>query len=191
MKARKLKTGLAVWLAVLFPIFAACASGQDAEMRAAPPRIQASAGLPNDLAQGELFREIDDPSSGDCWLLLRDPKDPGGPGRLVLEKRNAQGPGREGGGPRAASATGSTFGSAAKQGVDRSAARLPVIHPGERLIVEENTPLVEARLEAVALNPARAGSVFKVRLAIGGKVVRARALGPGRAAFAEEMGAQP
>ena len=68
---------------------------------------------------------------------------------------------------------------------------LPVIRAGDRLIVEEHTAVVEARLEAVALGPAASGSPFQVRLTIGGKVVRAVALGPGRAAFAAETEARP
>jgi predicted secreted protein len=66
-----------------------------------------------------------------------------------------------------------------------------VIHTGDALILEENTALVEARLEAVALGPAVSGLAFNVRLKIGGNVVRAVALGPGRAAFAPESEARP
>jgi hypothetical protein len=116
-------------------------------------------------AQGEIVREIDDPHTGGRWLLTRDPVHPAGPGRLVLvarfrpEYRPIQ-PGVEP--PR------------------------PVIHAGDRLVVEENTAVIEARLEAVALGPAVVGSPLDVRLKIGGKVVRAVALGPGRAAFLAE-----
>ncbi len=67
----------------------------------------------------------------------------------------------------------------------------PVIRAGDRLIVEEHTAVVDAALEAVRLNPAALGSTFKVRLKIGGKVLRAVALGPGRAALAAERGVRP
>ena len=53
-------------------------------------------------------------------------------------------------------------------------------------MVEEHTPVVDARLEAVALNPAMAGSVFNVRLSVGGRTMRAVALGPGRAVLEGE-----
>ena len=33
--------------------------------------------------QGEVVREIDDPHTGDRWLLRRNDQVPGGPGRLV------------------------------------------------------------------------------------------------------------
>ena len=55
----------------------------------------------------------------------------------------------------------------------------PVIHAGDVLIVEEHTAVVEARLEAVALGPAAAGAIFRARLKIGGKVVRAVAVSAG------------
>jgi flagella basal body P-ring formation protein FlgA len=67
----------------------------------------------------------------------------------------------------------------------------PVIHAGDRVIVEENSPVVEARLEAVALGPAALGSALEVRLKIGGLVVRAIARGPGRAALQPEIGVRP
>lgn len=63
---------------------------------------------------------------------------------------------------------------------------IPVIRAGDLLVIEESTTVADARLEAVALGPATAGSPLNVRLKIGGKVVRAIALSPGRAAFARE-----
>jgi flagella basal body P-ring formation protein FlgA len=71
------------------------------------------------------------------------------------------------------------------------AALVAVIRAGDRLIVEENTAVVEARLEAVALGAAAPGSTFNVRLRIGGRVLRAVALGPGRAALAPVNGIEP
>jgi flagella basal body P-ring formation protein FlgA len=67
----------------------------------------------------------------------------------------------------------------------------PVIRAGERLVVEENSKFIEARLQGVALNPAPIGSVFDVRLSIGGKVVRVVALGPGRAVLQPESAVRP
>lgn len=67
-------------------------------------------------------------------------------------------------------------------------ARPPVILAGDRIVVEESSGVVEARLAAIALGPAKGGESFKVRLAIGGKVLRATALGPGRAALVEDQG---
>jgi hypothetical protein len=46
-------------------------------------------------------------------------------------------------------------------------------------------------MDATALGPALLGSPLHVRLSIGGSVVRAVALGPGRAVFATETGSRP
>ena len=105
---------------------------------------------------------------------MRDPRHGGGPGRLVLaESARERAQGNESGGELVA------------------VAPRPVIHAGERLIVVENTPLIEARLEAVALSPAAVGSPLDVRLSIGGKVIQAVALAPGRAQIKPETGARP
>jgi len=62
-----------------------------------------------------------------------------------------------------------------------------VIHTGDEVTVEEHSAVIDARLQAVALGSAAAGSELRVRLRIGGKVVDALALKPGRAVFAAEM----
>lgn len=121
----------------------------------------------------ELLREIDDARNGDRWLLLSDPQHPGGPARLVLATRFA---GRAASGPTAAAAP--EVASALAAGRPLSA---PMIRAGDPVVVEENSSLIEARLEAVALAPAQAGSLFNARLRLGGRVVRATALSPGHA----------
>jgi len=161
-------------------VFASLSAAQG-QVSAAPagsgPRVLvSSSGAASAPAQmdGEVVREIDDPHTGDRWLLVRDRSHPGGPGRLVLVAGVRIGARRD----RAA--------------VEPSPVELrPVIRAGERLIVEENTPVVEARLEAVALGPAVIGSPLDVRLRIGGRVVRAVALAPGRASLQPETGVRP
>jgi hypothetical protein len=114
-----------------------------------------------------IVREIDDQPTGNRWLLERDPARPAGPGRLVL-------------------AGGRSNRAAGEPTAMKDNAPVPVIRPGDRIIVEQHTPILDARLEAVALNPAFTGSPLAVRLVIGGRVVRALALGPGRARLAPE-----
>jgi len=173
-----------IWLAVLAAGCALPASGQAAGMNQTAAQAFLSSSAPvqaQEQAAGEVVREIDDPHTGDRWLLLRDPSRPGGPGRMVLASaglgRSRQGEPGDAQPPAALA-------------VERTRS-MPVIHTGDRLIVEEDNAVVAARLEAVALGPALSGAPLDVRLTIGGNVVRAAALGPGRAAFALETGSRP
>jgi hypothetical protein len=180
LKTRWIACGIVPLLG--FALSAALARGQAPPVAGAGSvlPVSSSAGgeksLPSQSPQasarsaGEIVREIDDPSSGQRWLLVRDDAHPGGPGLLL----------RAGGGPDVGVA-----GVAMSRGPGpvQAAADLPVIRSGDRVQVEEHSATVEARLEAVALTPAWLGSAFNARLAIGGQVVRAVALGPGRAAF--------
>ena len=124
--------------------------------------------------RGALIRVMVDPNLGDRWLVLRDSACHGGPGRLVH-----------------ASQSGPAFKSALHASpitVPRpQSAPLrprPIIRAGDRLVLEENSPVAVVRLAAVALESATAGSSFRARVETGGRVVRAVALGPGHAAFA-------
>jgi hypothetical protein len=137
-----------------------------------PLRVVAATPDPSLAPDGEVLRLIEDPSTGDLWLLLRDRSSTGGPARLVLAR---QGPG-----------AGRT-----RSGESLSRGERPVIHSGDALIVEEHTATVDARLEAVAIEPAVRGAHFKARLTLGGKVVRAVAVSPGRADFAPEGEVEP
>ncbi|HEV2446037.1 MAG TPA: hypothetical protein VGS58_08950 [Candidatus Sulfopaludibacter sp.] len=126
------------------------------------PNCGAGPREPNEPASpSRILRDIPDPATGEHWLLVADPAHPGGPGRMVMAVCGWES------GPA----------STGKQAA--------VIHPGDKIIVEEHTPSVEARLEAVALEPAAAGSGLNVRLKIGRKVVRAVAVAPGRVALAK------
>ncbi len=126
---------------------------------------------------GGVFKEIDDSCTGDRWLLMRDANHPAGPGRLVRITRTGR-----------MILPGEMEETASNVG-ERAAAL--VIHSGDALVLEESTPLVEARLEARALGPAICGGEFSARLAVGGKVVRAVALGKGRAAFVSQTEMRP
>ena len=142
------------------------------------PRTVRTAGSAqvSEAARTQVVRVIRDPHSGERWLLLRSFATPAGPGRLVLTSSRQEPAGqRQSGGA---------------SGPDPVLV-LPVIRAGDRVVVEENSARAEVRLEAVAMGPAANGSNLDVRLKIGGKVVRAVALGPGRAAFAPEAGATP
>lgn len=133
-------------------------------------------------AQGETLREICDPHTGDRWLLVPNDEVPGGPGRLILAAAERD---------TASGALAQPLKLARRANPTNETHLLPVIRAGDRLIVEEHTAVADAVLEARALNPAALGSTFNVRLKIGGKVLRAVALGPGRAALEAEKGVRP
>jgi len=121
-------------------------------------------------------REIVDPANGDRWLLVRNSASPGGPGRLV----------------RVPKATGTGSVTDARQpdsGAFRAVSTYrPVIHSGDSLVIEQSSPVLEARFRAVALETAPAGARFRARLQATGAVVHAIAVASGRAALAEETG---
>jgi hypothetical protein len=123
----------------------------------------AHAGCFSGEARGRIVREVRDPRNGARWLLVRNTENPGGPGRMIL----------------AGPAPREQVGIAAEP--ESGAA---VIHPGERLVVEEHTATAFAVLEGTAVDCAAIGARLAVRLKIGGRVVKAVATGPGRAALA-------
>lgn len=62
---------------------------------------------------------------------------------------------------------------------------LPIIRPGDSVILSEDSPISHARLEAVALQSAATGQVLTVRLKLGGHLLRAIATAPGCALLAD------
>ena len=124
------------------------------------------------LCQGTgcaVLREIDDPSTGQHWLLMRDPLHPGGPGVLVSSE-SVPDSGR----------------------LEAAIVRLhPVIHAGDRLTVEQSNAKVDLRIEGIALSPAAPGAPLRVRLSLTGKIVDALALGPGLVERVPDKGLWP
>jgi hypothetical protein len=128
----------------------------------APPQNRAVAEVRNANVRGGVLRQIRDPHTGLTWVIQRDAKNPAGPGRMAA---TTEGSGED--------------------------SKPIVIRRGDRVVLEETTPAVNARLESSALECAAPGSHFAVRLKIGGKVISAVALGPGRAALVSSWGDQP
>jgi hypothetical protein len=195
------KSGL-MRLTAGFPLLIACsaASGQAARLasemakqasseHSAPAPASSVQPLPQSSQQ--IVREIDDRQNGVRWLLMRDLNHPGGPGVMVaagtesigsplelhqeIEQRRHE---------------GEKIGLVLTPAKPVSAPVVPVIHSGDHVILEEDSAVVEARLEATALGPAVVGSPLEVRVKIGGKVVHAIALGSGRAALQPESEAR-
>lgn len=135
------------------------------------PPVMASTAQPQVIG-GAIVREIDDAGSGVRWLLVQDPAHVGGPGRLVPVPFDPNG-----NGPQQRSAA--------------FARPAPVIHAGDAVQVEEHSAVVDASLEAVALENAIQGGPLKVRLKVGGRIMAAVALGPARALLAQAAGGRP
>lgn len=158
----KLWTG-AVWIAAVAAAIPLVAQQRQPE-NAVPLTIVST--VPPELAAGVVLKEIDDPGSGVRWLLVEDPAHPGGPGRMVAVRQS---------------------GASAEPRAPAAAKTRPVLRSGDAVQVEEHSAVVDASLQGVALSAARAGERLRVRLRVGGRVVTAVALGPGRAAL-EPMG---
>lgn len=104
-----------------------------------------------------------DPHTGICWRLLSNPGAPAGPAQLVVAKSSED--------------SCVPYVRAQAEQVAPGFA----IHRGDRVVVEEHTRAVDARLEAAAMGSAMVGSSLDLKLRIGGRVVRALAIAPGRA----------
>jgi hypothetical protein len=120
--------------------------------------------------ENNVYASVQDDATGMRWVLLRGEEDSGGPGRWVRTDNGAE----------------SLAGKAPRR--ERHVAR-PVIHAGDRLIVEEHTAVAELRLQAVALEPAAAGARLRIRLTAGGRSVAAIALAAGRVQLVEIVSA--
>jgi hypothetical protein len=169
--------GWAWLLMVVAPAVGALAQTPGSNAAAVPETMRAMAATPRTApeSEGRVLRQIQDPSTGDLWLLRRDQSRPAGPGRLVLARQGMNTQRAISGGPAQPWSTGD----------------LLVIHTGDALMVEEHTAVVDARLDAVALEPAAKGAEFKARLKIGGKAVRVIAISPGHAGFAPDSEVAP
>ena len=124
----------------------------------------------------QAVRLIDDPQSGSRWLLIQDRQHPTGPGRLV----------RVAGTSNRDEALIPDQDAGAKTRHIRPPLSV-VIRGGDPLIVEDDNGNAKARLEAVALGPAVAGSEFQARLKIGGSPIKVVALAPGHAKIATRI----
>ncbi len=120
---------------------------------------------PQDCTPPRIVRELRDPHTGARWLVIRNTKNPSGPGRMILSAGEDENP--LGCGPKYSSE--------------------PIIHAGDRVAIEEHTADLDSSLDATAFDGAAIGSSFRARLKIGGKLVRAVAIAPGRAALASAV----
>jgi hypothetical protein len=154
--------------------------------------VSRSRALPPSLtvrAQGELRREFFDPCLGSRWHLVTNPEHPEWPGRLVLVEAGGLGVDRS-------IAEHAFHATEAPTTVLRSG-EIPVdsgipaivIRAGERVTVDQQTQVLHARFQAIALESAIAGQRMRVRLGAGthsargldGVVIPVLATAPGQA----------
>jgi hypothetical protein len=114
-------------------------------------------------------RIVNDPASA-CWVLQRTSSDKAGPGHWVQLSPIAC---RE---------------SPSRVSTDVHAPLPFVIQTGSRLVIEQHTQTVDARLLAQAMGPARMGQTVQVRLIPTGAVLLVVVTGPSRAGFAARVG---
>jgi len=118
------------------------------------------------------LREIEDPSTHQRWLLIRDRERAAGPAIFVQELHCA---------PCAFFASRTiNCGS----GYQPPVRHVPIIHAGDRVILSEHTEVSDAELESTALEPAAPGDALRVRLKFGGFTARAIATASGQATLA-------
>jgi hypothetical protein len=164
-----MRTGRIVdWTLAGLVLFAPAAYGQAAGSSDRGSRFLIASsrkGTGSGIDQREVIREIDDPRNGDRWILTRDLSHPAAPGRLALL---------------------ASVHILIRQASPEEEGPAAVIHAGDRVIVEEHTAVVDARLEGVAMGSALRGFPVTVRLSIGGRVLQAEAIGPGRAVIQEK-----
>ena len=146
----------------------------------------------------EAVREVDDPATGVRWLLVRDQMHPAGPGRWIREGER----GRETGKQikenqenkenltSTASSDSARIDSATKDELTARAdeqVKVPaplVMRGGDPIVVVQQTPVLTARLAAVALEPAAKGKLIEARLKANDARVWVIAVGPGEATLA-------
>ncbi len=117
------------------------------------------------IVNERIVSERTDPGTGARWMLMRDTEHPAAPAHWLLVEA-----GRERAAGAGAAAPGEKL----------------MIYAGDRIVVEEQTSVMSAWLEATALTSAGTGGELRARLAIGGRVLAVRAIGPATAEMEEE-----
>ena len=112
-----------------------------------------------------------------CWILVKGTSVGGGPGKWLEEPFGACEPAQ------------SDNRSIVPSSDTKRAGAKPIIRAGERLLVEQNSERVQARLQATALEPAALGAILRVRFRSGGSPVQVVAIAPGHASLINSVGA--
>lgn len=146
-------------------------------------------------APKQAVREVDDRATGVRWLLVRDAVHPAGPGRWIQVSERGGNEGDAAGRARAGKQTiapeagemhpGEAAWGAAGSGAGSVKPPAPlVMRGGDPIVVVQQTPVLTARLSAVALEPAAKGRLIQARLKATDARVWVIAVGPGEATLA-------
>jgi hypothetical protein len=170
-----LKTLRVVWLIVIAigPVL----PGRCQRQSACTPQKTASGskvilGCAGESGRYRLIRFVDDPSTKQHWLLLKDLSRPANPALFVEESLEA---GAE---------TRSTSATPSRSSVPTHS--IAVIHAGDSILLSEHTRIIDAEFEATALHAAAMDEVVDVRMKFGNRTLKAVATGPRRATVVEE-----
>ena len=168
------QSGAVGWAAGIFllAILALPAWGQLQNLKS----LSLTAACPNmtdghwaDPSRYRAIHDLEDPSTHQHWLLLQDLSRPTGPAVLIeLPLDLSCAPFR-------------TAKSDLRSPLPARELSIPIIHPGDRIILSEHTRAFDAELEATALQAAAVGDVFTIRMKFGGLTLHAIATSPGRA----------
>jgi hypothetical protein len=159
---------IAVLFMVLGLVSQACAASQ---AKARPEQACAAEILKAKIEGGRRDHQmIKDAASGKSWRVAGDPRHPEWPARLV----EVVGGGSCGDQPADPLRTGE------RRGMSKNS-RAIAVRAGDWLRVSQDTRVVHAEFDAIALGGGMSGDSIKVRLRFGGKVMRVKVSAPGRA----------
>jgi len=179
---RRMKTEIAILLLCIFALICGPLRVNSAQ----PFALPAVENQPAAIGPVMIGPVILDPCLGRRWQRVANPLHPSGPARLI-EINAAAGsfPGR----PRGRA-------EPTEPGDSTPVRPTVVIHAGDKVIVEQRTPLLTAFFEALALENAAGGQMLRVRLQVGknsemsanGPVIKVLGTGAGVALWQLEEG---
>jgi hypothetical protein len=150
---------------------------------------------------GQVYREFVDPCLGSHWQLQIDPAHRDRPGRLVLmdssDGRQSVGASEDASERHKLDEAGNP--SQASQNDTSSSSSPLAIRAGEHLIVDQDSQVLRARFQAIALESAQIGQRMRVRLSatttlpqsLKGAVISVVATGTGQARWLFNEGTKP
>jgi hypothetical protein len=146
------------------------------DVKVRPERRYYAPTLVSNVNAGSLRCQIiRDPASGIGWRVATDPRHPEWPSRLVEIS----------GGDSCGDRLADPLRAGMKLGMANTV-QSPTVRAGDWLRVSQDTRVVHAEFNAMALSTGWPGDSIKVRLRFGGKVMRVKLTTPGQALLIED-----